>query len=73
MPHAPDWLAGSPVARRLGDARPVAAPDGWQSLTVSDLTVAEELLDRIERAGIAERELVVLGNSTFVVRWRQKP
>jgi hypothetical protein len=65
-----DWLKGSPLAGRLGDARPVATGDGWQSLAVSDLTVAEELLDHIERAGITEAELVMKGESTFEVRWR---
>jgi hypothetical protein len=42
----------------------------WQLTTVSSLLDAEELLDTLENQGVAERELVVLGNSTFAVRWR---
>ena len=42
----------------------------WQLATVDDLTAAEELLDCLENQGYAERELVVLGNSAFAVRWR---
>ncbi len=42
----------------------------WQLTTVSALSDAEELLDMLENQGIEERELVVLGNSCFAVRWR---
>ena len=42
----------------------------WQLATVSDLTDAEDLLDCLENQGFGERELVVLGNSTFAVRLR---
>ncbi len=42
----------------------------WQLTTVSALCDAEELLDMLENQGYAERELVVLGNSSFAVRWR---
>jgi hypothetical protein len=42
----------------------------WQLTTVNNLTAAEELLDCLENQGFAERELVVLGNSCFAVRWR---
>jgi hypothetical protein len=42
----------------------------WQLTTVSALSDAEELLDVLENQGYAERELVVLGNSSFAVRWR---
>jgi metal-dependent HD superfamily phosphatase/phosphodiesterase len=42
----------------------------WQLTTVSALSDAEELLDVLEFQGFAERELVVLGNSCFAVRWR---
>ncbi len=42
----------------------------WQLTTVSALCDAEELLDMLENQGIAERELLVLGNSCFAVRWR---
>jgi hypothetical protein len=42
----------------------------WQLSTVSALCDAEELLDYLECQGYSERELVILGNSTFAVRWR---
>ena len=48
----------------------LADPTVWRSATVSDLSAAEELLDRAEEEGYQERELVVVGNSTFLVRWR---
>ena len=42
----------------------------WNLTTVTALNDAEELLDVLEMKGFAERELVVLGNSCFAVRWR---
>jgi len=42
----------------------------WHLTTVSALCDAEDLLDCLETQGYAERELVVLGNSCFAVRWR---
>ena len=42
----------------------------WNLTTVAALSDAEELLDVLECQGFAERELVVLGNSCFAVRWR---
>ena len=45
-------------------------PSAWRWVIVPDLTTAEELLDWAEQKGYWERELQVLGNSTFLVRWR---
>lgn len=42
----------------------------WSLTTVTALSDAEELLDVLEMKGFAERELVVMGNSCFAVRWR---
>lgn len=42
----------------------------WQLTSVDDLTAAEDLLDSLENQGYTERELVVMGNSSFAVRWR---
>jgi hypothetical protein len=50
--------------------RPMITSDGWRSMTIFDLATAEDLLDEADAAGYAERTLIVLGNSTFVVRWR---
>lgn len=49
---------------------PLADPKVWRSIIVSDLSAAEELLDWAELEGYQERELIVLGNATFLVRWR---
>lgn len=72
-------LAGEHTAVGLADAgsetlvgghlQPRACSD-WQLTTVNDLHDAEDLLDCLEAQGIDERELVVLGNSCFAVRWR---
>jgi len=42
----------------------------WELRTVASLRDAEELLDCLERHGVAERELVILGKASFAVRWR---
>jgi hypothetical protein len=42
----------------------------WHSAIVPELRAAEELLDRLEASGFAEREFKILGDSTFEVRWR---
>jgi hypothetical protein len=70
---------GQNTAVGLNDAGAETLPAGgvrrtaggeWHLTTVNDLTAAEELLDSLENQGFAERELVVLGNSCFAVRWR---
>jgi hypothetical protein len=64
--------SADPAAETLTSGRhdgPVARND-WHLTTVSALCDAEELLDVLECQGVAERELVVLGNSCFAVRWR---
>jgi hypothetical protein len=42
----------------------------WHLKTVAALCDAEDFLDSLEAQGIAERELLVLGNSCFAIRWR---
>jgi hypothetical protein len=44
--------------------------DDWQLTTCSALHDAENLLDKLETKGVTERELLVLGNRCFAVRWR---
>jgi hypothetical protein len=73
-------LASEQTAVGLGDPasdtlaygnQPHADPrTEWRMTTVNDLTDAEDLLDYLENQGIEDRELVVLGNSCFAVRWR---
>lgn len=64
------WLAVRLRPRRgccLDTAEP---PTVWQCQIVSTLRDAEDLLDRLENCGTAERELEPLGNDRFAVRWR---
>ena len=64
--------AADPTAETLASGRhltPVTRTE-WQLTTVAALSDAEELLDVLENQGVNERELVVLGNSCFAVRWR---
>ena len=77
LAHIADGSSSAPVTdrvnrkeSRLREHTPPADPNVWQSAIVSDLATAEELLDQMEAEGHQERELIVLGNSTFLVRWR---
>jgi hypothetical protein len=64
--------AGRKAAAGTGEPTPAADPNVWQSATVSDLSAAEALLNHAEAEGYQERELVILDNSTFLVRWRNQ-
>ena len=44
--------------------------DRWRLCEVPGFRDAEELLDLLERSGIAEREMLILSES-LVVRWRE--
>src|SRR5262245_61375348 len=75
---APAAANGSPAALEGIDGEPsggsreftpLADPNEWQSATVSDLAEAEELLDWAEAQGYEERELILLADATFLVRW----
>ena len=48
----------------------VAVPGPWQMTCVDGLEAATELLDELEGRGAVGSELVVLGDSRFLVRWR---
>lgn len=68
--HSLDWLT-APDLKPLCDTDPAPVVDEhWRSVVVGSLTAAEELLDRLEAAGFAEREVVIVGNATYLVRWR---
>jgi len=70
--NAEPALATDNTAVGLADAETLVSHGGrmnrvasdWQLTSVDDLTHAEE------NQGYAERELIVLGNSSFAVRWR---
>ncbi len=59
-------------AETIASGRHHASPirTEWHLTTVAALCDAEDLLDTLENQGVEERELVVLGNSCFAVRWR---
>lgn len=56
---SPAWVAG-----------PTTDPTGSHVVSVAGLEAAQDLLDQLETAGVAESRLVVLGDQTFAVRWR---
>ena len=62
--------AGSSETLASGRHQTPTTRTDWHLTTVSALHDAEDLLDTLENQGVAERELVVLGNSCFAVRWR---
>lgn len=61
-----DTLAGH------SDVVQTTKPTGteWKMATLNNLAQVEDLLDSLEAAGIAEREVHTLGNNLFAVRWR---
>ena len=61
-PSAADTLAA--------DADTVFADDGWSVVTLSRLSEVEDLLDSLEAHQVGEREVRVMGNSSFRVRWK---
>jgi hypothetical protein len=42
----------------------------WQTKTLTNLRQVEDLLDCLEAHGVHERDVQILGESTFLVRWR---
>jgi hypothetical protein len=57
------------AARHAATPAPPAGAE-WQLHTVKSLADAEAFLDCLERQGVQERELVILGEASFAVRWR---
>ena len=49
---------------------PVRKADGWQVKTLDSLADVEGFLDYLENNRVTERELVILANNSFAVRWR---
>jgi hypothetical protein len=47
----------------------VPTPSGWQVLFLRP-HAADELIQRLERCGVREREVHALGPRVFAVRWR---
>ncbi len=61
---------GDPAAETLSSDDSAVGHREWHVTTVTSLSDAEDMLDCLESNGFAERELVVLGNQSFAVRWR---
>ena len=61
-PSAADTVAVS--------ADTVFADEGWSVVTLNRLSDVEDLLDSLEAHHVAEREVRVMGNSNFRVRWK---
>ena len=61
-PSAADTLAA--------DAETVFVDNGWSVVTLSRLCDVEDLLDSLEAHQVCEREVRVMGNSNFRVRWK---
>jgi hypothetical protein len=58
-------------ARPVGESESApASPGAWHQIVVSALRDAEDLLDALEVQGCEHRELVILGEASFAVRWR---
>jgi len=53
----------------VGGINPPKSPE-WHLTIVSTLNAAQDLLDSLEAQGVVEREFVVLGDSSFAVRWK---
>lgn len=48
----------------------VFADDGWSVVTLDRLSDVEDLLDSLEAHQVCEREVRVIGNNSFRVRWK---
>lgn len=48
----------------------VFADEGWSVITLTSLSDVEDLLDSLEARNVAQREVRVMGNSSFRVRWK---
>jgi hypothetical protein len=48
----------------------VFADEGWSIVTLSRLCEVEDLLDSLEAHGVCEREVRMMGNNNFRVRWK---
>ena len=64
------FLTTSATTTLGGVPHPSPAQSGWHSAIVDDLSGAQEMLDRLESDGHADRHLRILTNTRFEVRWK---
>ena len=62
----PSWAA--PVLECAEHRLPI--PSIWHSARVDNLSRAQDMLDRLENAGRAERKFRILGEKEFEVSWK---
>jgi hypothetical protein len=64
-------LSDPTVETLVGNSGPAESVHGdWHVTQVDTLRDAEDFLDALEAQGVEYRELLILGNATFAVRWR---
>jgi hypothetical protein len=59
-------LPAAPPVRAL----PASIHSEWATAVLRDLSQVEDLLDSLENHRVEDREVTMLGDRTFVVRWR---
>jgi hypothetical protein len=52
------------------EVKTVFCDEGWSVATLTSLCDVEDLLDSLEAQQVAQREVQVMGNSSFRVRWK---
>lgn len=62
--------AASVATEALPPQEPEAPYLNWQSKSFTSLIAARELLDRLERLGISDREFTCREDGSFLVRWK---
>lgn len=55
---------------RIDSAHEARTPDGWRVEGGLTMQEVEVMLDRLEAAGVAAREVDLLTDGTFQIRWR---
>jgi hypothetical protein len=67
--EAPDLA--DPAADTMAGGRSEATLAGdWHEVTLNKLSDVENLLDSLEAQSVAHREMSIVGNDKFLVRWR---
>jgi len=66
---------GCPSADTLSNAGidtvlPIRRTDEWRVTTLNSLTEVESFMDYLENNRVSEREMHVLSNNSFAIRWK---
>ena len=68
--RAIDAIRRERTRRAFADDLAVFLDGEWTLTTRTSLTQVEDLLDWLEAQGVSEREVLVLGDNSFAIRWR---